>query len=401
MNKIRNNFFKKYRTYDYIIIGGGCFGLHTAFFLSEIKKDAKILIIDNNNKQNATNNSGLGSLKYIPTFNLSKLIEFNKSIELKSVDISWMPYFSTQNIFNMSNNREKMVKISDLNFKLLKKYGLINDNNYTNCKKTDFYSKYYFNELKDRLERRRNVDFLDDLVISYKAIQSSYYYKPSSYIVKTSKSDFYYCEKLIITTGALVDKLLQKNSIMRGLTKPVSGYSIDLVLDESIDIPTCFYMKNNIFITPIDKANRIVRITCKIIFDKEPSSTFITDMNTKEVKNVLKLISSNGIKWKKIISIWKGSRPMTYDSLPFIGEEENGVYVMSGGSFIGTHFSGIFSFWLINFIHNIRDYRLNYNQINLDPFYSRLTTSRRKTNKNFIIFILSIVVLIKLYRKNK
>jgi glycine/D-amino acid oxidase-like deaminating enzyme len=191
---------------------------------------------------------------------------------------------------------------------------------------------------------------------------------------------------------------------MRGLTKPVSGYSVDLELDETTELPECFYLKNNIFITPIDKVNRIVRITCKIIFDKEPSSKFITDIDTKEVKNVLKLISSNGIKWKKIISIWKGSRPMrpmTYDSLPFIGEEDNGVYVMSGGSFIGTHFSGIFGYWLANIVNYNLNIRYNYKLLDFNIFYSRLTESRSNTNKNIVLLILSSIALFKLYKKIK
>ena len=179
MNKIRNNFFKKYRTYDYIIIGGGCFGLHTAFFLSEIDLNAKILIIDKNNRENATHNSGLGTLKYIPTFNLSKLIAFNKSIKMNTINLSWMPYFFIQNMFNMENNRKKMVQLSNFNYKILKEYGLINDKNYINCKKTDFYNKNYFNELKERLQIRRNVDFLDDSVIAYESIKTSHDYKPS------------------------------------------------------------------------------------------------------------------------------------------------------------------------------------------------------------------------------
>lgn len=401
MNQIRNNFFKKYKTFDYIIVGGGCFGLHTAFFLSQVDNYSKILIIDKNTKENATSNSGLGTLKYIPTFNLSKLIEFNKSIDINSIDLSWMPYFSKENMFNMEENREKMVALSNLNAKVLKEYGLINDSNYISCKKTDFYSKDYFKDLKNILQNRRNITFMDDTVLAYKTIYQRNSLLPSSYIIKTEENSYYYCDKLIITTGALVDKLLLKKSLMRGLTKPVSGYSVDLELDNTTQIPECFYLKNNIFITPIDKANRIVRITCKIIFDKEPSSKFITDMDTKEVKNVLKLISSNGIKWNKIISIWRGSRPMTYDSLPFIGEEENGVYVMSGGSFIGTHFSGIFGYWLANIVNYNLNTRYNHKLIDFNIFYSRLTKSRSNTNKNIVLLILSSIALFKLYKKIK
>ena len=396
--------------YDYIIVGGGCFGLHTAFFLSELgfktkKQHPKILILDPNTTINATTHSGLGTLKYAPDTSPAKLWSLRKSFEFKGIDLSWLPYFLYENAFNMANNREMMIKLSKYSEKLLKLYNLINNDNYTQCEeqKTSYYHKNYFKNLKSRLSLTRRIDFVPEKVTNYANIRTN-----NGYIIQTNKTK-YICKTLILTPGTVLHKLLPKHSKSHNMIKPVNGYSVDLELNNKTNMPDCFYMNGNTFITPLDKEKRHIRVTCKIIIGEEETSQYLplntennsninTNTNTnKELQNVLELLKENGITWKRIIRVWKGSRPMTYDSLPFINKEARNLYSMSGGSFIGTHFSATYAYWLAQYVL-YGDISKNTLITNFNPFLSRLINIRSNLTKNVILLTLIIFYLLKRFK---
>ncbi len=391
--------------YDYIIVGGGCFGLHTAFFLSELefktkKQHPKILILDPNTTINSTTHSGLGTLKYAPDTSPAKLWSLRKSFEFKGIDLSWLPYFLYENAFNMANNREMMIKLSKYSEKLSYFYNLTNEDNYTQCEeqKTSYYHKNYFKNLKKRLLLTKNVVFLPEKVLNYKIIDTY----NDGYRVNTDKNIFT-CNKLILTPGTALNKLLPKQSNAYNIIRPVNGYSVDLELNNKTTMPDCFYMNGNTFITPLDKEKHHIRVTCKIIIGEEETSEYLplnTENNSKinkELQNVLELLKENGITWKRIIRVWKGSRPMTYDSLPFINKEATNLYSMSGGSFIGTHFSATYAYWMAQYVL-YGDISKNTLINNFNPFLSRLINIRSNLSKNVILLTLIIFYLLKRFK---
>ena len=357
-------------TIDYLIVGGGCFGLHVAFFLNKFYPNKHITLIDYHGNLNATINSGFGSLKYSPKINISGLISL---IDIKNINVrllSWLFNFGCENILNMKNNRKIMIELSKLNKLILAKNNLLN-NNYVDCNDSSYYKPEYFTKLKEKLINN-GIQIINDDVIEYEKINNIY-----NALTKNKK---YVTKNIILAQGSFIRDY-------HNLIKPVQGYSLDVIINKK-EFPKCFHKTNNIFISPLK--DNIYRITCKAIFTTKSGYSNNVDINEKN--NIVNYLIQNKIITEntKIIKFWTGTRPMTYDALPFFDKITDNLFIINGGSFLGTHFAGIMSYWLVDYIKN--------NKINNDIF-NPLHTRLIKKKQNYTILLFTIIIVIYLIAK--
>jgi hypothetical protein len=72
---------------------------------------------------------------------------------------------------------------------------------------------------------------------------------------------------------------------------------------------------------------------------------------------------------------------------------------MSGGSFIGTHFSATYAYWLAQYVL-YGDISKNTLINNFNPFLSRLINIKSNLTKNVILLTLIIFYLLKILRNS-
>jgi glycine/D-amino acid oxidase-like deaminating enzyme len=115
--------------------------------------------------------------------------------------------------------------------------------------------------------------------------------------------------------------------------------------------------------------------------------------NNKEIEN-LGLI--------EIKNIWRGSRAMTYDTIPFINQVDQNVYLLTGGSYIGTHMASNFGKWMVELIMNKPFSNLPMiDNIPFDPTIKRLETLRKKYYFILVAILILLILVIIGIKNNK
>ena len=102
-----------------------------------------------------------------------------------------------------------------------------------------------------------------------------------------------------------------------------------------------------------------------------------------------------------IKNLWRGSRAMTYDIMPFIANIDINIYLLTGGGYMGTHMANRFSKWIVELISNKPFSMLpRHNNKIFDPTINRLELIRSKYYFWIILLILFVYIIIyfKKYR---
>ncbi len=361
------------KTNNFIIIGAGGFGLMTAFHLRETYKDAQITIFDINKQLSSTVNGGNGMMHYTTSFPI-KDIKKSLNINIKRIPskLGFYIIHTLEYIFNNNKNRNiiKNIVVED------EAEIECNENN----KKTDYYPQNYWNKLTDKLISQ-NIEIKDMTEII------DYRYDNNNIIITSKDNNEYTCDKLILCTAANL-KLI-KNNYYHKFIDSFSGYS---AIIEIKNPPKCFYFKDGIFITPYNETQ--IKITFKIEVGYNDGN-YNMDISDKYYNKLSNYIKKNReiqkLGFISIKKIWRGSRSMTYDMIPFIEQIDNNVYWMTGGSYMGTHMAFNFGKWMVELIDNKPFTKLK--NISFDPTLKRLLRIRNKYY-NLLILIILIILLI-------
>jgi glycine/D-amino acid oxidase-like deaminating enzyme len=186
---------------------------------------------------------------------------------------------------------------------------------------------------------------------------------------------------------------LIKNKYYHKFIEIFSGYSS---IVEVKNPPTCFYYSNNIFITP--HINNQVKITLHSEINSVNNNYYVNKDNINYEKLSEKIQNNSEIQRLGFISIkniWRGSRAMTYDIIPFIEEIDNNVYLFTGGGYMGTHMAYNFSRWLVELIDNKEFTNLPiFNNKVFNPKLERLELIRKKYYLFISLFILLIIIIV-------
>ena len=358
---------------QYFIIGAGAFGLHTALSLREYDNNATITVFDKDQKNAASFNGGNGII-YNPSpyltdcLRLNNLVSFDernmysKNIFFKEINSTWALIFGLNYFFNNKYNHE-IIKSLDSRSNI-------------KCKNSDVYDNLHWEQLT-RLCLVHKIDIRNNTeVLSYQHIDVN------TVKIKTN-TGYLTCNKLIICTATNINLIKHYPSI--DLIQCISGLSIIIKIEEKL--PDCFYYTNGLFIAPFFDSQIKVLCHLEIGYDK---GNYIIDEENPEYLKVIEFIYSQAEIQKynpvSVIKIWRGTRAVTYDTLPFFTAIENNVYWFTGGSFSGCRVAPIFSKYFVNFISGKEYFSLP--KI-IDPTINRLLTLRL-----IYLFIISVIVFL-------
>lgn len=364
---------------EYIIVGGGGFGLHTALNLRKHEPDAIITIFDKNIKLSSTMLSPNG------------IIYSNKNIE---IDIFNLISFN----LNSYNKKFYLHKINNIEWLIIyiinclfikKKQNFINNvvtknNNKCNHKNisTDYNLSNYWDDLIKECKQKK-INIIDKTeIINYN--------KNNNKIIISSNKNKYSCDKLILCTSSNLS--LIHNKYYHKFIETFSGIGAFIKVK---NIPSCFYYKNGFFISPYKQ--NLIRIGMHIEIGNNMGNYEITKDNIEYNKIVTYLNNNEEMKKLNLISIetiWRGTRAMSYDNLPFFTKIEKNIYWMSGGSFNGTFLSKYYGEWLSEYI---LDKPFTNIPNNFDPTLNRL----KKIRLNFYLIFIMIFMIFIFYKLNK
>ncbi len=342
----------------------------TALHLRETYKDASIKIFDINNSLSPTVNGGNGMLNYTMDFSLNELIN---SININILNIPNKIEFYIIHLFNYIFN-------NSCNRKLIKNIST-NEENDSECTDSNYYKKNYWDNIINELIEN-NIEIINMTeIIDYK-------YENNKIQIFSSKGENYECDKLILCTAGNL-KLIKKKCYHKFIDI-FSGYSSII---EVKNVPKCFYYKDGIFITPYD--TNYIKITFKVEIGTS-NENYNIESNNINYKHLYDYIKNNSeiqkLGFISIKNIWKGSRAISYDIIPFIEQVDKDVYWMSGGSYMGSHMANNFGKWMVDYISNKQF--TNINNIKFDPTLQRLKNIRKKYYSRFIILLLIIILFL-------
>ena len=330
----------------------------TALYLRETHKDANITIFDINKDLSATINGGNGILYYsinVPFNNLSN--SFNVNLCNIATNFDFYLIHALNYFFNNKKNRNLIKEISEKT-----------DNQ---CSDSDYYSKDYWNKIIDKLVEN-NIKIINMTeIIDYKYENNK--------IKIMSKDNQYECDKLILCTAGNLN--LIKNKCYHKFIQVFSGYS---AIVEVKNVPKCFYYKDYIFITPYSETE--IKITLQQLDIGFKNKNYMD--NNSCIINIIK--NNPEIKRLGLISIkniWRGSRAMSYDIMPFIEQVDTNVYWLSGGGYMGTHMANNFGKWMVEYIDKKPFTGLPKNY---EPTLKRLQNIRKK----YLLIIITLVIII-------
>lgn len=344
----------------YAIIGAGCFGLYSAMYIKEYDPNAEITIYDNNINLSSTVKGGNGMFyapfKFgVPSISIRHKNMYKSNIYIHSVDILWGYISMINGIFNNKKNRQLIVDIS------------VNKDNYCDNKTTpsgsSFYDNdYWFNNIN--ILKTKGVIFSDKYINDYNEISF---------------------DRLIIATNNT--KFINYSHILQ----PISGLGIIMKVK---NMPDCFYYNDFIFVTPYDKKNNLVNITTHIEVGYNKGNYNI-DKNSDEYNNIIEMLRNNKevqkLEMIDVINIWCGVRMNTYDMLPFYSKIKDNIYIITGGSFLGTNTSNKHAKWMVESMYNIKSTDIPNGY---DPTINRLLRIRRKYIITTIILIILIIIFL-------
>lgn len=348
----------------YIIIGAGSFGLNTALQLRKYTK-SKIIIIDKNNDLSASKNGGNGFITEIkPPSDLFSFKKYKSNLYIeKFVNKSWVFYFIINNLIN--NNRKRLNEILLSDRKLI-------------CQKSAFVKKDHWTTLEEQC-KEKGIDIINNIeVVDWK--------RKKGKIKVYSKKYVFTCDKLILCTGFKLN--LVKNKYYHKFINNISGISVILTVKNQ---PKCYYYSNGFFITPYETDK--IKITCHMEYGLEnPEPKYIVGEEYNAVVDYV--LSHNEIKKYDVVNtgkIWRGTRALTYDMIPFFTSIDKNVYWFSGGGFVGSSMSRVFSKWFVEYLFGIRQFKI------VEPTIYRL----EKSIRNIKISIIIIMITMFLYRVYK
>jgi glycine/D-amino acid oxidase-like deaminating enzyme len=367
----------------FIIIGAGSFGLQTALHLRKMHKDASIIIFDINKSLSASVNGGNG------------IIDYEKDSRLKNIPFKEIKQMIDMDFSKMSNNIEfyifhlfNQIFNNKINRKLIKNI-TVEDDEEIECDTSDYYPHNYWEKLTNRLIAQ-NVEIKDMTEII------NYISRDGEIIIKTKNKKEYACDKLILCTAGNLN--LVKNNYYHKFIEVFSGYG---AIIEVKNQPKCFYYKDGVFVTPDDTNKNLVKITFKVELGSN-NGNYNMDKGDKNYEKVEEYIRNNkeieNLGLIEIKNIWRGSRAMTYDTIPFINQVDQNVYLLTGGSYIGTHMASNFGKWMVELIMNKPFSNLPMiDNIPFDPTIKRLEMIRKKYYFILVaILILIILVIIRI-----
>ena len=90
----------------------------------------------------------------------------------------------------------------------------------------------------------------------------------------------------------------------------------------------------------------------------------------------------------EVLNIWRGVRMNTYDMLPFYSKIKDNIYIITGGSFLGTNTSNKHAKWMVESMYNIKSTDIPNGY---DPTISRLLWIKRKYIITTIIILLILL----------
>ena len=245
----------------YAIIGGGCFGLYSAFHIKHYDINAEITIYDNNIDLSSTIKGGNGmfysDFKFgTPKIGFSEKTMYDVNIYIHSINIIW-GYISVINtIFNNKKNRKLIADISNNN---------ISNNNKNYC--NNINSTYH------------NIDHWDKLIETLKNKGVIFVNK---YINNINEISY---DRLIIANNS--KKLIP--SKVSNLLQPISGLGIIMKVK---NMSECFYYSDFVFITPYDINNNMVNITTHLEVGYNKGNYNI-EKNSDEYKRVISKYLTN------------------------------------------------------------------------------------------------------------
>ncbi len=359
----------------YCIIGAGAFGLMCAYNIRKSNINAKIIIFDINKNLSSSVNGGNGMLKYIENYGIK---DINKSL---SINFSRIPYNFEFYLFHLMNQSKNN---NTYNRELIKKIA-IEEEEEEECENSDYFPYNYWDKLTDKLIKS-NVEIINNTEIV------DYTYNNNKIIIYSKNNDEYICDKLILCTAGNLN--LVKNNYYHKFIEVFSGYSAIVEVKTPIK---CFYYKHNMFFTPYN--NNLVKLTFKVDIGFENKNYFVDKTNEKYNIIVDYITNNEEIKNLGLISIkniWRGSRAMTYDIIPFISKIDKNVYLFTGGGYMGTHMANKFGMWMVEMINNKPFSGLPIqNNIIFDPTIQRLERFRSKFYFFLILLILFILIIKK------
>jgi hypothetical protein len=335
----------------YVIIGAGGFGLYTALNLRKLDKDAIIKIIDKDKSNSSTVNGGNGVISITPKpnnfFNFISIGLCNKyktPLNINKINnIEWYLIHIINNIFN--NNKKKIVELTG---------------------EDDEYHEYNYWDKIYKLCEENNIEIIQDNIKDYDN-KIVYGYNNYNY------------DKLILATGS--DLSLIKNKCYSSYINIFSGVAVIVKVK---NVPNKFYFANDIFITPYK--DDTVKITCLLQLG--------TNLNINKEKIYQYIKNNNEVKklgFIDIINYWEGSRPMSYDTIPFYTKlTSDNVYWISGGSFLGSHTCELFGEKLAEYIIS--------GKTNEYFTLKRLIKIKKTYTVYFIIIIIIILILMLILR---
>lgn len=363
---------------NFCIIGAGSFGLMTALHLRKTYKNANITIFDINKNLSASVNGGNG------------IIDYDKDIRFKNISLTDIKKIVSINFPNIIMNVEfyifhliNQILNNNSNRQLIKKI-TFEDENEIECETSDYYPYDYWDNLTDKLIKQNvKIKNMTEII--------NYIYRDNKIIISSKNGEEYICDKLILCTAGNLN--LVKNNYYHKFIEIFSGYG---AIIEVKNPPKCFYYNNAMFVTPYN--NNLVKITFKVEVGSN-NANYNIDKTHSKYNEIEKYIKNNveiqNLGLINIVNIWRGSRAMTYDTMPFINQVDKNVYLLTGGNYIGTHMSYNFGKWLVELIDNkpFSELPVHNNKI-FDPTINRLTMIRKKYYF-FIILIILIIIIIK------
>jgi glycine/D-amino acid oxidase-like deaminating enzyme len=365
---------------NFCIIGAGSFGLMTALHLRKTYKNANITIFDINKNLSASVNGGNGIIDYekdirfknISFTDIKKIVSINFSNVIMNVE--FYIFHLINQILNNNSNRQLIKKIT------------FEDENEIECETSDYYPYDYWDNLTDKLIKQNiKIKNMTEII--------NYIHKDNQIIISSKDGEEYICDKLILCTAGNLN--LVKNNYYHKFIEIFSGYG---AIIEVKNPPKCFYYNNAMFVTPYN--NNLVKITFKVEVGSN-NANYNIDKTHSKYNEIEKYIKNNveiqNLGLINIINIWRGSRAMTYDTIPFIDQVDKNVYLLTGGGYIGTHMSYNFGKWLVELIDNKPFTELPvHNNKTFDPTLNRLVKIRNKYYFIIILIVLIIIIIIRI-----
>lgn len=308
-----------------VIVGAGCFGMFTAFFLNKagIYDEIKVVYKELENTASTQGARGFYKNKLSHTVSLKhlKIRQFNGIYK----------FLIFMFIYFFCHPRTMINKIVEYSYSLLD--ADFAAENLVDCGNGYFYwEKDYLSNLKESLAQEASVEFIQEN------------FDKSNY----PDHDVIYCNG-DGDIPAYFDKIYQD----------IHG---TLTVIEVEDPPTCFGTDGTIFWAPYEDKKIIVAHSVEI-----GSKTCLTSKHVNKLKSNTYL---NNFTIKNIEESVCHSRRVTYDGLPFISNYE-GDYYLNGGSFLGTHTGPAFAYWLVEYIKDssFKTSLIDFSEFRLTKYY--------------------------------